>query len=283
VTLELPLPAAGSVDIEVGERRVRLSTLGRPVWREPLFTKRDLLTYYARVAPVLLPHVAGRPLTVVRFPEGIDAYGWYQTQCRGPAWMRRARVGGRTGKSQDYCVVDDLAGLLSLVNAGAIELHPLLARADALDEPTAAIFDLDPGEGASFADCCRVALELRRVLDLRSFAKTSGALGLHVHAPVQDASFEQTKRLARKVAERLAEADPGRVTAHPSRERRAGRVFVDWMQNDRVRSVVAPYSLRALAAPTVALPLHWDEVERAAASDGVPVFGPAQALERLRV
>jgi bifunctional non-homologous end joining protein LigD len=282
VTLELPLPAAGSVEVEVDERRVTLSTLERPVWREPPFTKRDLLTYYARVAPVLLPHVAGRPLTVVRFPEGIDAYGWYQTQCRGPAWMRRVRVAGRTGKSQDYCVVDGLSGLLSLVNAGAIELHPLLARADALDRPTAVVFDLDPGEEATFADCCRVALELRGALDLPSFAKASGALGLHVHAPVEDSSFEQTKRLARDVAEQLAEADPQRVTAHPSRARRAGRVFVDWMQNDRVRSVVAPYSLRALAAPTVAQPLDWDEVEYAAASDSALVFGPAEALERVR-
>ncbi len=262
--------------------RLRLTSPERVVWPEAGFTKGDLLAYYRGVSPVLLPHLADRPVTLARFPEGVERYGWYQTQCRGPAWIETRRVG-----TQDYCVLDDLPSLLWAVNAGAVELHPLPSRGERVDEPTGVVFDLDPGPPAGLRECCEVAVTLRERLvatGLVSCVKTSGSLGLHLLVPLNvPATFAATKAFARSLAVDLADALPDRVVWRSERALRQGKVLVDWGQNAATRSLVAPYSLRAMRVPTVATPLTWKEVERVAASrdhEGL-VFTPAAALERV--
>jgi bifunctional non-homologous end joining protein LigD len=252
-----------TLEIEVDGRTLRLSTLDRMLWPEASFTKGQMFDYYTRLAPALLPHIVERPLTLGRFPEGVDRYGWYQTQCRGaPDWLPTQSVG-----TQDYCLVNDLPSLLWVANVGGIELHPFLARADRVEQPTAVVFDLDPGPPADAVDCCRVALWLREELAARglaSFPKTSGSLGLHVYVPLNAPHrYDETKPFAREIAGVLAERHPGEVTATMTRSLRRGKVFVDWGQNDLSRSTIAPYSLRAMPWPTVSTPLAWEEVERA--------------------
>jgi bifunctional non-homologous end joining protein LigD len=264
------------VELEVDGRTIRLTSLERPVWPALGFTKRDVLDYYRGVAPVLLPHVADRPVTLARFPEGVDSYGWYQTQCRGPDWIRRRTVG-----TQSYCVLDGLASLLWAVNAGAVELHPLLSRGRRTDVPTGVVFDLDPGPPAGLSEAREVAVALRELLaahGLEAVARTSGSLGLHVVVPLNSpATFEVTKAFAKDVAREAARRLPQYALDRPARADRAGRVFVDWMQNTATRSLAAPYSLRAQPEPRVATPVSWDEVANAEHL----VFGPGDVLERV--
>jgi bifunctional non-homologous end joining protein LigD len=239
---------------------VTLTSPERVLWPEAGFTKRDAAEYYASVWPVLQPHLDDRPLTVYRFPEGVDGPRWYMTQCRGG--FRTRRVPGRTGKPQDYCLVDSLADLMRLVNMGGLELHPLLSRGEDVERATQIVFDLDPGPPADVVDCVRVGLAIRDVFPAAR-VKTSGSIGLHVVVPLDEPlPFDETKAAARELARRLA-ADDERVTDRSPRALRAGKVLVDWTQNDRTKSLVAPYSLRALPWPTVSTPLEWAELERA--------------------
>jgi bifunctional non-homologous end joining protein LigD len=245
---------------------VELTSLDRVLWPRAGFTKGDMVDYYDRVASALLPHIADRALTLGRFPGGVDAPGFAQTECRGrPPWMATRAIQLRDGRVREYCVVNDRRSLLWVANQSAIELHPFAARGERHDEPTHVIFDLDPGPGADELDCCRVAVRLRDVLaelGLEAFVKSSGSLGLHVLVPLNTPHrYEQTKPFARAVAERLAAADPARVIARARRSERAGRVLVDWLGNDASRSTVAAYSLRATDLPTVSTPLRWEEVE----------------------
>ena len=265
------------------QQEVRLSSLGRVLWPDVGFTKADLVAYYAAVAPALLAHVAGRPLTLARFPEGVNRAGWYQTNWRArPAWLPTVLLG-----TQEYGIVNDLPSLLWVANVGGIELHPLAARAERIDEPTHVVFDLDPGAPAGLLDCCRVAVRLReRLAELRlaAFVKTSGSLGLHVCVPLSRGhAYRETKAFARAIALELAAADPHRVVARTARSLRAGKVLVDWVQNDARKSTVAAYSPRALRRPAVSTPLAWEEVEDAlAARDPARlVFEPAQVVERV--
>jgi bifunctional non-homologous end joining protein LigD len=266
---------------------VTLSKPDKVLWPLAGFTKAALAEYYLAVAPALLPHLAERPVTLRRFPDGVDAPGWYQTNCRGPEWLPTSLVPGRRGEVFRMCRLEEPRALAWAAQVGALELHPLLAMADALDRPTALVLDLDPGPPADVLDCCAVALALRDELDalgLASFPKTSGSVGLHVYVPLNTGvSYADTKALARTLAERLARVLPERVVATQKRSLRAGRVLVDWLQNEPMRSTVAPYSLRALPFPTVSMPVTWDEVDRAAAA-GRPellTFLPADALSRL--
>jgi bifunctional non-homologous end joining protein LigD len=277
-------------ETEVAGRRVRLTSLDRVLWPQTGTTKGDMLDYYLAVAPVLLPHLSRRPLTLVRFPGGVDEPGFYQTNIRHhPHWVPVHPVpspGGR-GPGRRYCVVDEPAALAWAANLAAIELHPLLARLPDIDRPAAVVFDLDPGEGASLLDCCQVALWLRQELEsigLRSFPKTSGWAGLHVYVPVEvSTGYGRAKPFARALAQRLAERHPDRVTERMEQKRRTGRVFVDWGQNDASKSTVAPYSLRATPWPLVSTPLGWEEVEEALARSEMArlVFGPASVLARI--
>jgi bifunctional non-homologous end joining protein LigD len=247
--------------LDLSGRRVELTTPDRMLWPAAGFTKRDLLDYYLRIAPVLLPQLADRPLTLGRFPQGVEGRGFAETECRGaPEWLRREPIHLRNGEIRNYCVIEDEAGLAWLANRSAIELHPFLG----LERPRAVVFDLDPGEPADVVDCACVALLLRKVLGEDAVVKTSGSVGLHVFVPTRS-TFGETRARARAVAEDLAAAHPELVVATTDRSARTGRVLVDWMQNARMRSTVAPYSLRAAPWPTVSTPVSWDEIERAAA------------------
>jgi bifunctional non-homologous end joining protein LigD len=276
------------VTIEIEGRRLPLTNLDKVLWPETGTTKAQLIDYYVRIAGVLSPHLQGRPLTVRRFPDGIDGISWHQNECRGePEWFHVFETAGTSGRVLRFCVVDDLASLVWLANQAAIELHPFQWTIHAPRRPTAVVFDLDPGAPADLLDAGRVALLLRErlaELALESYLKTSGSLGLHVHVPLgRPHEAERVKAFARGAAEGLARRHPEHVVAQMRRSERAGRVFVDWLQNDATRQTVAPYSLRGVAWPTVATPVRWDEVEQAVA-EGRPellTFLVDDVLERV--
>ena len=280
--------ADAAVELELDGRTVRLSNLDRVLWPVAGVTKGAVIDYYRRVAPVLVPHLAGRVLTLGRFPEGITGRAWYQTNCRGnPSWLATHIVVGRGGAAFRMCVVNDLPSLVWVVNQGAFELHPFLSRVDRPADPTAVVFDLDPGEPAGLVESCVVALRLRAALDaigLSSLVKTSGSVGLHVFVPLNTpAAFEDTKTFARDLAARLAAEHRDEVVDVQRKSARVGRVLIDWLQNDPTRSTVAPYSVRASAWPAVSTPVTWDEVERMASErdPGLMTFGPRDVLDRV--
>jgi bifunctional non-homologous end joining protein LigD len=283
--------AARRSDVEVlhlDGREVRITHPSRVLWPRTGFTKRQLIEYLLAVAPVLLPHIRGRGLTLRRFPEGVDGPGWFQAECRGcPTWMRTFDVAGRGGRTWRYCIVDDAAGLAWTANLGTLELHPFLSTIERPTEPTALVLDLDPGPPAGLLACARVALILRSRLASAGMAarpKTSGSVGLHLSVPLAPGhTFDGTKAFARSLAASLAAEHPDLVTDVIDRSRRAGLVYLDWIQNDASRSTVAPYSLRATPWPLVSTPVRWEELE-AAVSSGRPeslVFGPADVLARV--
>jgi bifunctional non-homologous end joining protein LigD len=247
----------GGVAIEVDGRALELTGLGRMLFPKAGFTKGMLLDYYARMAPLVLPHLHGRPLS-----------------------PKREAAGGLR-------VVDDLPSLLSVANAGDIELHPSLSLADDPDRPTALVFELDPGPPADVVQCCEVALALRgmfRQLGLEAFAKTSGGTGIQVHVPLNtDVTYDETKPFAKAVAETMEDGMPDGVVSRMTRSRRRGKVLVDWSQNDRGGSTVCVYSIRGKERPAVSVPVTWEEVEAAEEKrDGSLLdFEWTDALERV--
>jgi len=269
-----PATTGDEVHLDVEGRRVRLTNLGKVLWPSRGIPKAALIDYYVRVAPVLLPHLAGHPLTLHRFPDGVGGPHWYETRAPAhPEWVRTQPMGFRSGKDVRAPVIDDLPSLVWAANAGAIELHPFLAPADDLDHPTGVVFDLDPGEGVDVRAVCLVALAIRSLLvdaGLDPLVKVSGVKGLHVWVPLAHAAgatYAHTKAFAKAVAAQLRSAAPQRITDRMVKTERTGRVFIDWSQNDPGKSTVAPYSLRGLVLPTVSLPVTWDEVEAVAGGD----------------
>jgi bifunctional non-homologous end joining protein LigD len=258
---------------------VALTNLDRPLYPNG-FTKGDVVAYYRAAAPAILPYLRDRAVTLYRAPSGVCERGWYQTNCRGaPPWLRIATVPGRRGATFGMCVLESTDALVWAAQVGTIELHPFLARLGSPDVPDWLVLDLDPGEGVGLVECAEVALALRERLGSReAWVKTSGSVGLHVLVPADGASFADTKRESRE----LAAGIPDVVTTQ-RRDVRAGRVLVDVLQNDPTRSLVAPWSLRATAWPTVSTPVTWDEVERCVAERRPErlVFDAAEALRRL--
>jgi bifunctional non-homologous end joining protein LigD len=255
------VPAESKTVIEVEGRQLTLTNLEKVLYPDAGFTKAAVVDYYARIAPVLLPHLEGRALTMVRWPDGVTGPSFFEKRCppHAPEWVRTGE--GYTGIQS--CVVDDVATLVWVANLASLELHTLQARVDDPDHATSMVLDLDPGERTGVLECCAVALELRELLDglgLVSVVKTSGGKGLHVAAPIRGAAADETKDLARALGQLLAKRDPKRVTINMSKEIRRGRVFVDWSQNDRHKTTVCAYSLRARPRPQVSTPLLWDEV-----------------------
>jgi bifunctional non-homologous end joining protein LigD len=264
---------SAAIEVEIGGRAVRLTNLDKVLFPATGFTKGDLIDYYARLAPVLLPHLAGRPLTLARFPDGVDGSGWYQTDCPHPPPLLLTlpvpSPGGQ-GRGRNYCLVDDLAGLVWTANLAAIELHPLLSRVPRLDVPTVALFDLDPGPPAGLIEAASVALLVRQVLEglgLEACVKTSGWFGMHVVVPLNGPhTFDETRTFARAAAAVLARRHPDQVVGQVARSGRAGRVFVDWAQNNANRSIAGVYSVRAQDEPVASTPLRWSEAEAAVAA-----------------
>lgn len=256
----------------VGSREVRVSHPNRVIWPMTGTTKQELIDYLVAAAPMLLAHLRDRATMLWRFPEGVDGPGWFQAQCRGrPDWVPTHDVIGRRGETLRYCVIEEPATLVWLANLGTLEFHPHLWLIKDPSTPSALVFDLDPGPPAGLREAAVVASMIRdRLIEtgLDPLVKTSGSLGLHVVAPLApDATFADTKQRARAVAEVLAAEHPNLVVARSGRAERAGRVYVDWIQNDRGRQLVAPYSPRATPIPGVSMPLTWDEVAAATTGD----------------
>jgi bifunctional non-homologous end joining protein LigD len=256
---------------EVEGREIKLSNLEKVMYPAAGFTKRDVITYYAEVAPVLLPHLEGRPLTLKRYPNGVDGKFFYEKQAPShrPPWVHTARI-PMGSKSIDFVLCDDLPTLVWLANLADLELHTSLARADEIKRPTALAFDLDPGPPATIVECCRVGLLLEgmfRGLGLQSFPKTSGSKGLQIYVPLNsDVTYDDTKPFAKAVAELLEREVPDLVVSRQTKTLRKGKVLVDWSQNDEHKTTVNAYSLRARERPTVSTPLTWDEVRDGAES-----------------
>jgi bifunctional non-homologous end joining protein LigD len=274
-------------ELTVGSRRLAIRHLGRTVFPATSTTKAELLDYYVRVAPVMLPHLRERPLHMHRYPEGVDGPHFWQKECpeHRPEWVETVPVWSADKRADIcFCVVNELAALVWAVNIGSIELHTSLhTRAD-LHRPTAMAFDLDPGEGADVLACAEVALLLRDVLaggDMRALVKTSGSKGLQVYVPLDgERPYAEIKPLARGIAEMLAGARPERIVSNMARRLRAGKVLIDWSQNTEHKSMVCAYSVRAKACPTVSTPVTWDEVEAAAKPDDL-AFQMDDVLERV--
>lgn len=247
-------------------REVQLSNVSKIFWPAERYTKGDLLAYYDTVAPLLLPYLRDRPLVLTRFPDGIAGKSFYQKDAPhfAPSWLRTVRIDApEAERAIDYVVVDDAASLRYIVNLAAIPLHLWGSRASSLEHPDWLVLDLDP-KGAPFTDVVRVARALRRILDeleLASFVKTSGATGLHILLPLGARyTWEETRTFARLLATLGIEATPDIATmARPLRER-AGKVYIDWLQNVQGQTIAAPFSVRPLPGATVSCPLRWDEV-----------------------
>jgi bifunctional non-homologous end joining protein LigD len=280
-----------AAEIEVDGRTLKLTNREKVMYPRTGFTKGELIDYYAAVAPVLLPHLAGRPLTLKRYPDGVEGEYFYEKRCPAhrPAWVSTAPIQSERGRGTiDYCLAEDLPTLIWAANLADIELHTSLSRAARMDRPTAIVFDLDPGAPAALKACCRVALWVKEVFDtfgLDTFAKTSGSKGVQVYVPLNTpVSYEQTKPFARAVAELLEQRHPRQVISRMAKELRPGKVLIDWSQNDEHKTTVCVYSLRARERPTISTPLEWEEVERAARARREPNLSaePQELLERVQ-
>ena len=239
-------------ELIVEGRKLAVSNLDKVLYPKAGFTKGQLIDYYIRIAPVLLPHLKDRPLTMKRYPNGVDQPFFYEKNCPAhrPSWVKTARVWSE-GNQRDmhYCLAQDLPTLVWAANLADIELHTSLARKKDVARPTMMVFDLDPGAPADIVQCCQVGLWLRDLLagmKLKSWAKTSGSKGLQVYVPLNTpASFDQTKDLSRALAEHLEREHPKLVVSKMAKALRTGKVFVDWSQNDDHKTTVCAYSLRA--------------------------------------
>src|SRR3984893_11408224 len=258
------------VPVQVDGRTLTLTNLGKVLYPESGFTKAEVLDYYQRVAPLLLPHIAGRPLTLKRYPEGVDGEAFFQKHVTAhrPDWIRTARVNSESsrarGTSVTYLVVDDLPALIWAANLAGLELHAPYRKNPRGREPDLLVFDLDPGAPANIVDCCRVAEDLRPLLEAEGFAplaKTSGGKGLQMYAQISGVPSEQSSDQARAFAERLERDQPRRVVSRMTKALRTGKVLIDWSQNNGSKTTVAPYSLRGRENPTVSTPVSWDEVQ----------------------
>lgn len=258
----------GSRTVQEGDRSVTLTNLGKPYWPREGITKGHLLDHYLRMAPVLVPHLAGRPMILKRYPDGIEGQFFFQHSVNdAPPWMRRVEL-SRGGKPDEklsrYVVVDDAMSLLWLVNLGCIEINPWQSRADAPDEPTFVLFDLDPADGLPFArvvEAARLVGDALEGLGLRGYPRTSGASGMHILVPVVPGlGFDTVRLFARVVSEAIVSARPDLVTTVTRVADRGPRVYLDHNQNGRGRSIASLYSVRPRPGAPVATPLHWDEV-----------------------
>jgi bifunctional non-homologous end joining protein LigD len=263
------VPPAKRLEVDVDGHRLSLSNLDKVMYPQTGFTKGQVVDYYTRIAPVVLPHLRGRPLTLKRYPDGVEGEYFYEKQCPAhrPEWVRTAAVYSRSNdRTIDYCLADDLPTLVWLAQIGDLELHTSLALATNVKEPATLAFDLDPGPPATIVECAQVALDLRDLLGrlgMAAFPKTSGSKGMQVYVPlnVPGVRYDDTKTLSLGLAQLLERRRPDLVVSDMRKTLRAGKVLVDWSQNDEHKTTVSVYSLRARERPTVSTPLRWEEVE----------------------
>lgn len=278
--------------VEVDGRRMRVSNLDKILYPHVGFTKGEVLDYYARVAPVLLPHVKDRPLTLKRYPNGVEGKSFFEKDVsrHAPDWVRTVCIetpgSSRGSDKADYALIQDLPTLMWVANLASLELHIpqwTVGPRGARRKPDLLVFDLDPGEPATIVECCEVALRLRDELaedGIEAHPKTSGSKGMQLYAPVRVRSAERTSEYAKQLAERLEQAMPELVVSRMAKNLRPHKVFIDWSQNNTKKTTVAPYSLRAQPSPTVSTPLLWDEVAECETAADL-VFTADEVLERV--
>lgn len=277
------------VQVRVEDRVLTLSNLTKVLYPETGFTKGEVIDYYVRIAPVLLPHIAKRPMTFKRFPDGVDGKFFYQKNApdHTPDWVPTevlvSRNSTKDREEVNYVVAGDLPTLVWAANLANLEVHTPQWRLPQQGKPDLVVFDLDPGPPANLVHCCEVALMLRPVLEehgLEPYAKTSGSKGMQIVAAIEDMSSSEASDLARGFAERLERAEPKLVVSRMTKELRRNKVLIDWSQNNGSKTTVAPYSLRAMPRPTVSTPVTWDEVADCTSPEQL-VFTAPEVLERV--
>jgi bifunctional non-homologous end joining protein LigD len=276
--------ASARVEVDVQGHRLSLSNLDKVLYPAVGFTKGQVIDYYTRIAPAVLPHLRDRPLTLKRYPNCVEGGHFYEKQAPShrPEWVRAEPIELRS-KTIHFVVCDDLPTLVWLANLADLELHPSLSLVDDINRPTVMAFDLDPGPGSGLPECCEVAFLLRDALTqlgLESFAKTSGSKGIQVYVPLNNEEVDYdhgTKRLSHALARHLEAQHPKLIVSQQKKELRKGKVLIDWSQNDEHKTTVGVYSLRARERPTVSTPLAWEELEQPDAL----VFEAADVLERV--
>jgi bifunctional non-homologous end joining protein LigD len=276
--------------VEIEDKHVKLSNLDKVLYPAAGFTKGQVIDYYARIAPVLLPHLAGKPLTMKRYPGGVNEEFFFEKNApvHRPDWVKTAPIWSYGNKRNvNYVLANDLATLIWVANLASLELHPSLSLAKDIDCPTMIVFDLDPGAPADMVQCAQVGVWLRDIFahfGLQSFPKTSGSKGLQVYVPLHTpTSYEKTKPFAHALARLLEEQHPDLVVSDMKKTLRVGKILVDWSQNDEHKTTISVYSLRARERPTVSTPLKWDEVERVLVKKDpkLVVFEAEQVLSRV--
>jgi bifunctional non-homologous end joining protein LigD len=274
--------ASTRVEVDVEGRRLSLSNLDKVLYPRAGYTKGQVIEYYTRIAPAVLPHLRDRPLTLKRYPNGVEAQYFYEKNCpsHAPEWVRKERAG-----EIDYCVCDDLSTLVWLANLADLELHPSLSLVADMEHPTVMAFDLDPGPGAALPECGEVALLLRDTLGqlgLDCYPKTSGSKGIQVYVPLNSGEADYrsgTKRLSQALARHLEQQHPKLIVSSQKKELRRDKVLIDWSQNDEHKTTVGVYSLRARERATVSTPLAWSELEEDDPTE--LVFEAGDVLERV--
>src|SRR5580698_4728518 len=276
--------------VEIGGRHLSLTNLDKVLYPAAGFTKGQVVDYYARIAPVLVPHLAGRALTLKRYPEGVDHEYFFEKNAtkHRPDWVKTAPIWSeRNGHDINYLLANDLPTLVWIANLAGLELHPSLSLAKDIECPTMMVFDLDPGPPANIVQCCQVGLWLREIFEhfgLHSFPKTSGSKGLQIYVPLNTStSYDSTKPFAHALARLLENDHRNLVVSDMKKELRVGKVLVDWSQNDEHKTTIGVYSLRARERPTVSTPVKWEEVEQALKKKDADllVFDAGQVLKRV--
>jgi bifunctional non-homologous end joining protein LigD len=276
--------------VEIEGKHLSLTNLDKVLYPATGFTKGQVIDYYARIAPALVPHLAGRPLTLKRYPEGVDKEYFFEKNAtkHRPDWVKTAPIwSGGNQRDVNYILANDLATLIWIANLASIELHPSLSLAKDIASPRSMVFDLDPGPPANIVQCCQVGMWLRDIFEhfgLQSFPKTSGSKGLQIYVPLNTpTSYDATKTFSHALARLLENEHRELVVSDMKKQLRVGKIFVDWSQNDEHKTTIGVYSLRAREHPTVSTPVKWEEVERGLKKKDATllVFEAAQVLDRV--
>lgn len=277
---------ASEIEVEVGSRKLRLTNLEKVLYPETGFTKAQVIDYYVRIAELMLSHIGDRGITMRRFPDGVDGESFFNKRAPTwkPDWLQAVPGPGESKGAINYCCLSEVAGLAWAANLASLEIHSPMARFTDIESPTMLVYDLDPGEGMTVVDCCATALLLRDLLDavgLVAFPKTSGSKGLQMYVPLNTPhTHAETAAFAKATGQFLERDMPKRFTTTMGASNRVGKILIDWAQNSRHKTTIAPYSLRARTHPTVSTPVTWEEVE--AGADGEELrFEAADVLARV--